>query len=303
MKVTFASVCMHVALDKEKNLSKILSTIEEAAGQGADLIVFPEQCLQGYLTNVVAMDMSNGEKDEFNYQYRYAETVPDGPSVQCILKKAQEKGVYVVFGMTEKDAAVDYKLYNTAVLVGPEGYIGKYRKVHLPADEVHAYYGGQSFPVFQTKIGKIGMLICYDKWFPETTRELVLNGAEILVLPTATAFSDPEAADYNSDYAFYTFELMDRVRAVENQTFFVAANQVEWSGQSRYFGNSKIVAPNGRVMAETGFQESIAYYTTEDFQKETFDAKHSFAGLNFLKDRRPSLYGAIGADSVFSNYK
>lgn len=303
MKVTFASVSMNVKLDKAQNLSKILNTIDQAAEKGADLIVFPEQCLQGYLTNVVGMDMSNGEADEFNYQYQNAELVPEGPSVQSIAKKAQEKGVYVTFGMTEKDSQVDYKLYNTAVLVGPEGYIGKYRKVHQPADEIHVYYGGDSFPVFETKIGKIGMLICYDKWFPETTRELVLNGADILALSTATAFSDPEAADYDTDYAFYTFELMDRVRALENQTFFVGANQVEWSGKSRYFGNSKIVAPNGRVVAQTGFQEGIAYYTTEDLQEETFDAKHCFAGLNFLKDRHPSLYGKISADSVYSNYK
>lgn len=302
MKVTFASVCMNVALNKSENLKKILSQIDAAAEHGADLVVFPEQCLQGYLTSVVAMDMSCTDKDEFAYQYANAETVPDGPSVRKIVEKAQEKGIYVVFGMTEKDADIDYKLYNTAVLTGPDGYVGKYRKVHQPADELHAYYGGKEFPVYDTRIGKIGMLICYDKWFPETTRELVLHGANILVLPTATAFSDPQAADFDTDYAYYTFELMDRVRALENQTFFVAANQVEWSGASRYFGNSKIVAPNGRVVAETGFQEGIAYYTTEDLDKETFEAKHCFAGLNFLKDRHPTLYTAIGSESLFANY-
>lgn len=302
MKVTFASVSMNVDLNKERNLNKILNLIDEAAENSADLIVFPEQCLQGYLTNVVGMDMSNGEKDEFVYQYNNAELVPEGPSVQQIIAKAKEKNLYVVFGMTEKDKEVDYKLYNTAVLTGPDGYVGKYRKVHQPADELHVYYGGNSFPVFDTKIGKIGMLICYDKWFPETTRELVLNGAEILTLPTATAFSDPEAADYKKDYAFYTFELMDRVRALENQTFFIGANQVEWSGNSRYFGNSKIVSPNGKVVSETGFKEGIAYYTTENISKEIYDAKHCFAGLNFLKDRHPSLYGEISSDSLLSNY-
>lgn len=302
MKVTFASVCMNVELNKEHNLNKILNTIDEASEKGADLIVFPEQCLQGYLTNVVSMDMSNGDKDEFVYQYENAETIPDGPCVQQIITKAKEKNIYVVFGLTEKDTEVDYKLYNTAVLTGPDGYVGKYRKVHQPADELHVYYGGTSFPVFDTKIGKIGMLICYDKWFPETTRELVLNGAQILTLPTATAFSDPEKADYKTDYAFYTFELMDRVRALENQTFFIGANQVEWSGKSRYFGNSKIVSPNGRVVSATGFKEGIVYYTAENMQKEIYDAKHCFAGLNFLKDRHPLLYSGISSESVYSNY-
>lgn len=303
MKITFASVCMNVALNKAANLEKILNNIDEAAIHGANLIVFPEQCLQGYLTSVVGMDMSGTKTDEFDYQYENAEAVPEGPSVQTIIKKAIEKNIYVVFGMTEKDMYVNYKLYNTAVLVGPDGYVGKYQKVHQPADELHVYYGGKSFPVFETKIGKIGMLICYDKWFPETTRELVLNGAEILTMPTATAFLEPEKADYKSDYAYYTFELMDRVRALENQTLFIGANQVEWSGKSRYFGNSKIVAPDGRVAAETGFKEDIVYYTTEDFQKDTYKAKHCFAGLSFIKDRHPSLYGEISSESLYSNYR
>lgn len=301
-KVTFASACMNVALDKKINLAKILKGIDEAASNGANLIVFPEQCLQGYLTSVVAMDMSGGESDEFEYQYKNAEVLPDGPSVRAIIQKAAEKNIYVIFGMTEKDAEIDYKLYNTAVLVGPEGYIGKYRKVHQPADELHIYYGGKDFPVFDTQIGKIGMLICYDKWFPETTRELVLSGADILALCTATAFSNPEAADYKTDYAFYTFELMDRVRALENHTFFIAANQVEWSGKSRYFGNSKIVLPNGRVAVESGFGEKIVYYTTNNMQGEIYAAKHSFAGLSFMKDRHPKLYEKTGEESLYSNY-
>ena len=302
MKVKFATVCMHVTYDKQENLAKYLDFIDEAADNGADLIVFPEQSLQGYLTNVVAMDVSLTDRNEFDYQYENAEIVPDGPSTLRITEKAQERGIHVVIGMTEKDTETDYKLYNSAVLVGPDGYIGTYRKVHQPMDELHSYYGGDSFPVFQTSLGRIGLLICYDKWFPETTRELVLGGAEILVMPTATAFSDPDACDYSTDYAYYTFDLHDKVRALENQTFFIGSNQVGVCGLSTYFGHSNIVSPMGRIVSTTGDKEGIAYYTSENLLEETFKAKRAFAGMNFLKDRRPSTYTRLNASSGSSNY-
>lgn len=302
MKVNFATVCMNVSQNKEINLQKFLKYIDEAADNGANLIVFPEQSLQGYLTNVCAMDMSNSELNEFHIQYKNAETVPLGNSVQRITKKAIERKIYVVFGMTEKDSDVDYKLYNTAVLVGPNGYIGKYRKVHQPVDECHVYYSGKKFPVFQTDIGRIGMLICYDKWLPESTRELALAGADILIMPTATAFTDPVKKDHNTDYAYYTYDLMDRVRALENQTFFISANQTGICGNSTYFGYSNIIAPTGKVAATTADKEGIAYYTTEDMYSEIYYAKNCFAGCNFLKDRKPDLYkNAINATNS-SNY-
>lgn len=302
MKLKIATVCMNVAMDKKENLKKYLEYIDTAASQGANLIVFPEQSLQGYLTNVVAMDVSDSAANEFAYQYNNAETLPDGDSVTILINKAKERNIYIVFGMTEKDTEIDYRLYNTAVLVGPEGFIGKYRKVHQPADELHAYYGGREFPVFDTAIGKIGMLICYDKWFPEPTRELTLGGAQLLIMPTATAFSDPEAMDYEHDYAYYTFELMDKVRALENQTFFIAANQIGWSGASNYFGNSKIVGPDGIIRSETGNKEGIAYYVTEDLEEEIYTAKHKFAGLSYLKDRHPGCYRRLAAETETSNY-
>lgn len=302
MKVKMATVCMNVALDKKKNLEKYLEYIDEASKNGADLIVFPEQSLQGYLTDLTAMNMSAGSENEFEYQYVNAELVPEGESVKAVIDSAKKNNIYVVFGMTEKDPDIDHKLYNTAVLVGPEGYVGSYRKVHQPDDELHSYYAGNEFPVFDTKIGKIGMLICYDKWFPESTRELTLGGAQLLIMPTATCFADASNPDYENDYGYYTFELMDRVRALENQTFFIASNQIGMSGRSNYFGNSKIVTPDGKVAVETGGEEKIVYYTSEDIAAEIYKAKHAFAGMSFLKDRHPGAYQRMAVSSPTSNY-
>ena len=296
-----ASVCMNVTYNKNQNLETYLKYIDEVAEQGSNLVVFPEQSLQGYLGDLNAVDVSNSDTNEFDYQYKNAEIVPDGPSTQRLIEKAREKNLYIVFGMTEKDQETDFKLYNTAVLIGPEGFVGKYRKVHQPGDELHIYYGGKTFPVFDTEIGKIGLLICYDKWFPETCRELALGGADICIMPTATCY-ESEAHDIKTDYTYYTFELMDKVRALENQTFFIASNQYGQCGKSFYFGNSKIVAPTGKVVAETGQSEGIAYYETEDLHKEIYDAKHRWGGLSFLKDRHPSYYTRISEDHTYTNF-
>lgn len=301
--VKFSTVCMNCEMDKEANLNKYLKYIDEAALNGANLIVFPEQSLQGYLTSVVSMDMSgDAGKNEFLYQYKNSEVVPNGSSVQAIIKKAQEKNIYVVIGMTERDADINHKLYNTAVLVGPEGYIGKYRKVHQPADELHSYYHGDGFQVFDTSIGKIGLLICYDKWLPESTRELALMGAQILIMPTATAFSD-EKRDFDNDFAYYSYDTFDRARAMENQTYFISSNQIGICGVSDYFGHSNIVSPEGRIVASTGYKEGIAYFETKNIEEDIFWGKEHFAGLNFLKDRRPSAYKMLSAESELSNNK
>lgn len=294
---------MHCELNKEANLKKMLALVDEAADSGANLLVLPEQALQGYLTSVVAMDCSaDPAKNEFCYQYRNAETVPDGASVQAMIRKAEERKIYVCFGMTEKDAEEDSKLYNTAVLVGPDGYIGRYRKVHQPADELHAYYGGDDFPVFDTPIGKLGMLICYDAWFPESGRELALRGAQIILKPTATCHGTPDH-NLDEDQGYYSYDLCERATALQNGCFFVSANQVGLCGASDYFGHSNVIRPNVRIARTTGEQEGIVFLDVEDLQKELFMAREvGFSGLYFLKDRHPSLYTHLCAQSTYSNY-
>lgn len=286
--VKIATSCMHSVYDKAENLKKYLSFIDEAAANGANLVVFPEQSLMGYLQSLVAMPFSDHE-----YQYENAEILPDGPSVQKIIAKAKEKNVYVIFGMTERDPILDYKLYNTAVLVGPEGYIGRYRKVHLPGDEVHIYSPGTDFPVFETKIGKIGMLICYDKQFPESARELALGGAEILVMPTAWPFGDPSdehKADVTKDLMYKIYETYDTSRAMENQLLFVSSNQIGKTGDIEYIGYSTITDPYGEKLCTTGYKEGIAYAEL-DLKKSLFDYKTvQMLGLNLIFDRNTAAY-------------
>lgn len=294
---------MNCRMDKKANLSKYMNFIDKAAAEGADLIVFPEQSLQGYLGDLTKMDMSHDmEKNEFLYQYRNAEKVPDGESVKAITEKAREKHIYVVFGMTEKDELIDHKLYNSAVLVGPEGYIGRYRKVHQPGDEVHSYYHGDGFEVFDTDIGKIGLMVCYDKWFPESARELALMGAQIIIMPTATAFTT-NPHDYENDFPYYSYEICDRARAFENSVYFISSNQIGVNGATDYFGHSNIVSPMGKIVATTGESEGIAYFETQNLEEDIFWAKENWAGLNFVKDRRPSAYKMLTAESELCNNK
>lgn len=299
----FAAVCMNCVYDKKKNLAKYLKYIDEAADNGADLILFPEQSLQGYLKSLTAMDVSgNMETNEFLYQYNNAEAVPEGDSVQVMISKAKQRSVYVCFGMTEKDSETDCKLYNTAVLIGPEGFIGRYRKVHQPADEVHSYYCGNDFEVFDTSLGKIGMLICYDAWFPESGRVLALKGADIILKPTATCFSSPDH-NYEDDQGYYSYDLCEKAAALHNGVFFISANQTGICGSSDYFGHSNIIAPNGRILATTGNSEGIAYYETENLKKDIYWARVQFAGLNFLKDRKPSAYSEISSENTLCNFR
>jgi len=292
MKIKLATTSMNVVYDKQTNLKKFLSLIDEAALSGADLLVLPEQSLQGYLPSMTELDMSH-----YQYQYDNAETIPDGDSVRAVIEKAVERNIHVVFGMTEKDADIDYRLYNAAVLTGPDGYIGKYRKVHLPLDELHTYYAGNEFPVYQTRIGRIGLLICYDKAFPESAREAALADADIIVTPLAWPHSAPGfVSDPEKDPNLDEHRLYDRTRAMENQIFFISSNHAGASGKAHYLGNSNIVGPNGAIIATTGYQEGIAFAEV-DLKQEIYRGKTvGMGGSNLMRERRPLVYKRLRGD-------
>lgn len=286
-EIVIATVSMHVVYDKKKNLEMYFKYIDEAANKGAKLIVFPETSLQGYLDNLGVF-----KKSTVIYQHENAEVVPEGASTQALIRKAKEKNIYIIYGMTEKDPNQVGKLYNTAVLVGPEGYIGKYQKVHLPMDEAHVFYPGNEINVFDTKIGKIGMLICYDKNYPEVARILAAKGAEMIVMPTAWSL-DENGANPETNYSVYSYDLLDKVRALENQAIFISSNQVGVTGDIDFFGRSRIVNPLGVVLAEILYEEGMATYRL-DVQKEVQDARTvGLFGLNLMKDRRPEMYHEI----------
>src|SRR3989337_4511836 len=162
--------------EKESTLKPMEQTISQAKEKGANLIIFPELALTGY----VCRDLV----------YELAEPIPKGPSIRQITSLAEQENVHIVLGMIEQSTKANAVLHNTAVLVGPEGFIGKYQKMHLPThsvfEEKRYFRPGYQTPVFETAIGNIGMIICYDIYFPEVTRLLSLKGANIIVCISAS---------------------------------------------------------------------------------------------------------------------
>ena len=287
--VKIATTCLKSSYDKYENLKKLLEYVDEASANGADLIVFPEQYLMGYLQSLDQMPVS-----DYKYQYENAETLPDGECVSKIIAKAVEKKIYIAFGFTERDAEYDYRLYNSVALCGPEGYIGSYHKVHLPGDELHIYTAGTEFPVFDTAIGKLGICICYDKQFPESCRELALGGAELILHPTAWPFneaSDEHKADVSKDLMYRIYKTYETSRAMENQIIFVSSNQTGKTGMIEYFGNSTITDPYGDQLGNTGYEEGIVYAEIDDLKAKIHEYKTlQMIGLNLIRDRNTEAY-------------
>jgi predicted amidohydrolase len=263
------------------NLEKYRWFVEQAAADGARLLVLPEASLQGFLFHLDHCF----DPQESCYHWEYAEPVP-GPSTKLIADWAVEKELYIIFGLFER---VDYAdtpiLYNSSVLLGPEGYIGNFRKVHQPSEELRYYQPGRDWPVFKTALGEIGMLICYDQCFPEAARELTLQGAELLAIPNAWPKSDRASDDR---YDFY-----GRARAAENCRWVLQSNQVGPSdrGDFEYLGYSRIIDPTGMVAAYTpAGQEGIAL---AEINPTKLDPTRARSGW-YLQQRVPSTYTSIG---------
>lgn len=271
-KVKIAAVQMNPRLKKkEENLEKILLQAKDAAGEGAKLIVFPECALTGY--------MFNSRKEAL----ASAETVP-GPATERLIALCHELGVHVVVGMLEVD---DDRCFNVAVLIGPQGLVGKYRKTHLPFLGVDRFldHGDKPFRVYRTPVGNIGMYICYDCNFPETARVMTLQGADILVLPT----NWPDGRDIVPRYVINT-------RALENWVFVVAVDRVGTERGSKFLGMSKIASPPGDTLAEGSREnEEIIYAEVNlaDARQKRFVIKPGEYELDLIGDRRPELYGRL----------
>ncbi|MBD9428503.1 nitrilase family protein [Achromobacter sp. ACM03] len=166
-----ASVQMEPAIgETAANIARSIELVEQAAAQGARLVVLPELANTGYMFE---------SREE---AYALAEPVPEGPSSQAWIASAQRLGIYLVAGIAERAGG---RLYNSALVAGPDGYLGTYRKLHLWGDE-NLYFeaGDLGLPVFDTELGRIGVAICYDGWFPEVYRLLAVRGADIVAVPT-----------------------------------------------------------------------------------------------------------------------
>lgn len=271
-KVKIAGVQMDPVIEKVgQNLEKVLLETGKAAAGGADLIIFPECALTGY------MFTSRAEALPF------METIP-GPSTERLAKSCRELGVHLVVGMMERDGD---RCYNVAVFIGPDGIIGNYRKNHLPYLGIDRYLdaGEEISRVHRTPLGNIGVNICYDCLFPESIRTLALQGADIVVLPT----NWPAGRDKLPRYLVNT-------RALENRVHFVAVDRVGVERGAGFLGHSKIINALGDTLAEAGGDTEETIYAEVDLaearQKHVVFKPGEFE-IDLVRHRRPELYGEI----------
>ncbi len=271
-KIKIAAVQMNPEImQKRQNLDHVLLSMKATAGNGADLIVFPECALTGYVF---------GSREE---AIPFMEAIP-GPSTKEIGALCKELGVHTAVGLLEKDGA---KCYNAAVLVGPDGLIGKYRKNHLPFLGIDRFLdsGNRPFEVFDTPVGRLGIHICYDATFPESARIMTLLGADILILPT----NWPQGRGRVVKYVINT-------RAYENKVHFVAVDRVGEERGTRFIGNSKIVDAWGDTLVQAGDDDEEIIYAEvnlADARQKRVVFKPGEFEMDFIHDRRPELYGAI----------
>jgi len=258
----------------EENLRSILHATKEAADNHADLIVFPECSLTGYIF------FSRQEALPF------AETIP-GPSTEKLADLCQKLKVHAVFGLLEKE---DDKLFNATALLGPQGLIGKYRKNHLPFMGVDRFVdiGNQPFRVYRTPIGNIGLQICYDILFPESSRVMALLGADILALST-------NFPTYRGRGEKATTYLVS-ARAIENRVHMVSADRVGSERGMSFAGLSKIVDASGEILGlASPDREEIIYgqVSLEPARQKKVTYIPGEWETNCIGDRRPELYGVI----------
>ncbi|MEE8111042.1 MAG: nitrilase-related carbon-nitrogen hydrolase, partial [bacterium] len=206
-----------------------------------------------------------------------------GPTTDRIAAKAKEHEILIMAPVYEKEMAGVY--YNSAVLLGPDGgIIGKYRKMHIPHSDnfIEKYYfkpGNLGFPVFETPFGKIGILICYDRHFPEGARALGLGGAELVLIPVASP--RPTAGEV------FVKELMGM--AIANQFFVAAVNRVGPEARDQFFGSSLVCDPRGYVVAKAGGKKDEVLIMDIDLSQVAATRNNWM----FYRDRRPDAYAAL----------
>jgi predicted amidohydrolase len=257
--------------DPKTNREKIIATIRKAAERDAQLVIFPECALTGYAFNSL---------DE---AVPFAESV-DGRSAQAIAEVCRQTKAYAIVGFIEADGD---KFYNAAMLVGPGGVVGTYRKVHLPYIGIDRFLtpGDRPFQVFDLPFGKVGVNICYDISFPEPARALKLMGAELIALIT----NWPTAAWRSPQFVANT-------RALENHVFYAAVDRIGRERGWDFIGRSKVIDCNGDTLAEASADAEELLVVPVALAEANNNRIVNVAGayeVDRLKDRRPEFYDII----------
>ena len=270
-----AAVAGSFGRDLETCFARIEHTVKRARSRGAKLVVFPEATLGGYLWEpyLPAGPVAVAPPPAL---------ARDGEAIGRLARIAGETVLCV--GYTEAGAA---GAHSSAVCVSGDGVLGHQRKVHLPEGERGAFLPGDGFAAFDTPLGRMGMLICYDKVFPEAARDLSLDGAGIIAsLAAWPVCRIKPAARVGRDRQVRQFNLLDQARAMENQVVWVSANHSGRFGRLRFGAQAKVVGPDGRVLASTGSRPGVALARV-DALGAVGAARSQF---HHLEDRRPGAY-------------
>ena len=252
---------------KKENLQKIEEFTVKAKEQAADLVIFPELSLTGYVLH-----------DQI---YELAETIP-GPSTKRIEDLAKKTGIHIIFGMPELSEKTKATIFNTAVFIGPKGFIGKYRKMYLPThsvfEEKRYFRPGYQTATFNTPIGNIGLFICYDIFFPEICRLTRLKGAKLIVCISA---SPTVRRSY--------FEILTAARALENTVFLAYVNLAGVEDGLQFWGGSRLVSPTGDLLAKAKYDEEDLVICEIDYR----DIRPAETFIPTLRDLRPELFDEL----------
>ena len=281
-KVKVGLVQMSCSGNAASNMDKAIAGIKEAAGQGAKIV-----CLQELFTSLYFCDVEDYEN------FKLAEPIP-GPSTDTLSAVAKELGVVIIASLFEKRAQGLY--HNTTAVLDADGtYLGKYRKMHIPDDPAYfeKFYftpGDLGYKVFKTKFATIGVLICWDQWYPEAARLTALMGAEILFYPTAIGWATSQDAATN-DEQYNAWQTIQRSHAVANGVHVVSVNRVgfEQDGAMKFWGGSFVSNPFGSLIVKATHDQEEVIVTELDLSKTDSYRTH----WPFMRDRRIDSYGEI----------
>ncbi|HWP45323.1 MAG TPA: nitrilase-related carbon-nitrogen hydrolase [Blastocatellia bacterium] len=255
------------------NRERIIERLRSAVSGSAEIVIFPECALTGYCF------------DSLEEAAQYAEEI-DGPTARALTAACRETGAYAIVGFIEREGQA---LYNAAMVVGPGGVAGSYRKVHLPFLGVDRFLtpGNRPFAIFDLTVGRIGVLICYDASFPEAARALKLMGAELIALPT----NWPPGA-------WRTPQFVINARAQENHINFAAANRVGTERGWQFIGRSMVVDFNGDTIGTASGDQEEILFSQIDMKGSNNNRIVNVAGayeIDRLADRRPEFYEIISS--------
>jgi N-carbamoylputrescine amidase len=275
-------VQMTCTKDKNENIEKALQKTREAAAKGANIV-----CLQELFTSLYFCDVEDYEN------FKLAEPIVDGIGTTAKFQVlAKELGIVVIASLFEKRAEGLY--HNTTAIIDADGsYLGKYRKNHIPDDP--GYYekfyftpGDTGYQVFKTKFGTIGVLICWDQWYPEGSRITALMGAELLFYPTAIGWALHQTAEVNQDQ-YNAWQTIQRSHSVANGVPVISVNRVGEEGEMKFWGGSFVSNAFGKILYQASHEQEEVHVQEISLTQSDYYRTH----WPFLRDRRIDTYQPI----------